>query len=72
MIVIYTKLNCPYCVKAKTFLINKGIEYIETEIGKDISREEFLDTFPNVKSVPHIIIDSTPIGGYNQLVEHFA
>ena len=57
MIAVYTKQNCPFCVKAKALLKSRSLEYNEIEIGKDIDREEFLSMFPHVKTVPHIIID---------------
>lgn len=72
MIIVYTKDNCPYCVKAKALLKEYGLEYIETVIGKDISREEFLDTFPTVRTVPQIIIDGEHVRGYQGLVNKLA
>ena len=65
--IIYTKENCPYCVKAKQLVP----EYTEIVIGKDITREEFLDLFPNAKTVPQIIIEGEHIGGYTDLVDYF-
>jgi glutaredoxin 3 len=67
--IIYTKDNCPYCVQAKRLLKEKGKQYIETNIGRDIRREDFISLFPNVKSVPHIIIDGEQIGGFDKLTE---
>lgn len=67
MNVVYTKDNCPYCVKAKALLKSYGIAYAETVIGKDITREEFLDIFPTAKTVPQIILDGERIGGYSEV-----
>lgn len=69
MIVVYTKDNCPYCVKAKALLKGYGLEYSETVIGKDISREEFLDIFPTARTVPQIIFDGERIGGFEELAK---
>lgn len=69
MIVVYTKDNCPYCVKAKALLKGYGLEYAETVIGKDISREEFLDIFPTARTVPQIIFDGERIGGFEELAK---
>lgn len=71
MYIVYTKPNCPYCVKAKNLLSIKSLGYNEIEIGKDITREEFIETFPNVKTVPHIICNGVEIGGYDQLARTF-
>ena len=55
MRVVYTKDNCPACNTLKQSLIQNGVKFTEIKIGRDISREEFIDTFPNVKSVPHMV-----------------
>ena len=34
-----------------------------------MTREDFVSLFPNIKSVPHIIIDGVQIGGYDKLQE---
>lgn len=70
-IIIYTKDNCPYCVQAKNLFTNKGQQYIEMKIGKDLSREEFMGIFPEVKTVPFIIIDGEKVGGYDRLIEYY-
>jgi glutaredoxin len=46
--------------------------YDEVEIGKDITREEFMGLFPGVMMVPFIIIDEVEVGGYEQLVEYIS
>ena len=70
-IVIYTKDNCPYCVQAKNLFSLKGEEYHEMKIGLDLTREEFISIFPEVKTVPFIIIDGKKVGGYDKLVEYY-
>ena len=70
-IVVYTKSDCPSCTKAKTLLAVKGKTYTEVNVGQDIIREEFMNLFPNVKSVPFIIIDGVQLGGYDKLTEYF-
>jgi glutaredoxin len=70
-ILVYTKDACPFCDQAKTLLRNKDLRFQEMKIGLDISREEFLDTFPDVRTVPYIIIDGEKVGGYDRLVEYY-
>lgn len=55
MMVIYTKDNCPACNTLKATYAQNGVIFTEVKIGQDISREEFMDTFPNVRSVPHVV-----------------
>lgn len=70
-VTIYTKDNCPHCVGAKNLLLLKGKPYNEIKIGSDIMREQFLENFPHVKTVPYIIIDGSPVGGFSDLKEYF-
>lgn len=70
MIDIYSKLDCTWCKAAKDLLDVNNIEYNEYVIGRDLTREEFLEKFPNAKSVPHILVDNNFIGGYDKLLEH--
>jgi len=67
---IYTIDNCIYCVKAKNTLQNRGVMIEEIKVGQDISREDFLEKFPNVRTVPQIIIDDIYVGGYEQLTQY--
>lgn len=54
MKVVYTKENCAGCVSLKAELKQKGEEFIEIQIGRDISREEFMQKFPDVRRVPYV------------------
>ena len=68
-VTIYTKDSCPYCVSAKNLLEAKGKQYKEINIGRDIPRDDFVSLFPNVRTVPHIIINGDEIGGFDKLTE---
>jgi glutaredoxin len=68
---IYSKLHCPYCVRAKRLLEAEGDSYEELLVGEDISREELLELIPNARTVPQIFLESDTgskyIGGYTEL-----
>lgn len=71
MLTVYTKENCPFCVRAKNRLDLLGVDHSEVIIGKDISREDFLAIYPNARTVPQIIeADGNVIGGWEQLKDH--
>ena len=55
MITIYTKDNCPLCVTAKAQMTAAGQEFTEIHIGRDITREEFMEQFPHIRTVPYIV-----------------
>jgi glutaredoxin len=69
-ITVYSKDDCPFCVKAKTVLSLRNIKFIEKKIGVDVTREQLLEAIPNARTVPQIVINGDPIGGYEQLVKY--
>lgn len=71
MIDIYTKDDCVFCAQAKTFMQKKKIEYTEHLIGRDITREELIERFPQMKTVPIVVDDGKLLGGYINLVERY-
>ncbi len=67
-VVIYTLAGCPFCTRAKAFLAEKGIAYEEVEV-KPRSREwEAMKQVTGGGSLPQIVIDKKPIGGYGDLI----
>jgi glutaredoxin len=58
MIIVYTKDNCPACLNLKDQLRSGKREFTEIKIGKDITREEFMEKFPSVRTVPHMVEES--------------
>lgn len=70
--VVYTKTGCPSCVKAKELIKKRGDTFSENTIGVDIQRDEFVEMFPHIKSVPYIVEDGKAIGGYEKLVEWYS
>lgn len=52
---LYSKDNCPACVALKARLTREGESFTEIMIGKDITREEFMNKFPAVRQVPHLV-----------------
>ena len=64
-ITIYSKDNCSNCLKVKNRLKKYNPKILL--LGKDITREEFLEKFPNTRTVPQITIDNKHIGGYQDL-----
>jgi glutaredoxin 3 len=64
---MYTTRWCGYCVRAKALLDGKGIPYDEVSLDDDPAfRQRLLDLTGNW-TVPQILIDGEPIGGYTEL-----
>ncbi len=64
-IVVYTSETCVYCHKAKDYLNDKGIEYVEKNISKDVSaRKELMAQ--GFMGVPIIMVDDEVIQGFDK------
>ncbi len=64
---IYTTSWCPYCRNAKILLDSKDISYEEIDIEKmGISRADLAKRTGSM-SVPQIVINDEPIGGFDNL-----
>ncbi|HYK06406.1 MAG TPA: glutaredoxin [Gaiellaceae bacterium] len=64
---IYTTRWCGYCVRAKALLDDKGIPYDEISLDDDPAFRRRLQELTGGWTVPQILIDGTPIGGYTEL-----
>jgi len=72
---IYSKIGCPYCVQAKSFISDLNIPYKETILdpsNADYSknRDHLFNTFGH-KSFPIIFVGKTLLGGYQDLVRSY-
>jgi len=66
--IIWSKPDCPYCVRAKYEFEKRDIEFEERVIGFGWTREQLLESVPQARSVPQIFIDEKYIGGYTDLM----
>ncbi|HEY8775218.1 MAG TPA: glutaredoxin domain-containing protein [Gaiellaceae bacterium] len=64
---IYSTRWCGYCVRAKTLLESRGIEYEEISLDDDPGFRQKLFDLTGGWTVPQILIDGRPIGGYTEL-----
>ena len=66
---MYSTRWCGYCVRAKALLQSRGIPYEEILLDEDPNFRETLHELTGGRTVPQIVIDGTPIGGYTELWE---
>ena len=64
---IYTTRWCGYCVRAKALLDGKGLAYEEITLDDDPAFRRTLQELTGGWTVPQILIDGTPVGGYTEL-----
>jgi glutaredoxin 3 len=67
-VTLYSKQVCPYCVRAKQLLTQKGITPVEVDIEKDpTQRSEMIAKSGGRTTVPQIFIGSFHVGGCDDL-----
>jgi glutaredoxin 3 len=64
---IYTTRWCGYCVRAKALLDDKDIPYEEIMLDDDPAFRRTIQELTGGWTVPQILIDGQPIGGYTEL-----
>lgn len=64
---VYTWGYCPFCIRAKNLLKDKGLDFIEVSLdGKDDELMALRER-TGQRTVPQIFIDDEFIGGFSEL-----
>lgn len=64
-VVVFTSNTCPYCVSAKDYLKEKGIEYTEKNVQTDKEARKELMGMGHM-GVPVLVIDGVEIVGFDK------
>jgi glutaredoxin 3 len=66
---IYTWRTCPYCLRAKSLLDSKGVQYTEYSIdGDETARAKMTERAGGRRTVPQIFVDKDHhVGGCDDL-----
>jgi glutaredoxin 3 len=66
---MYTTQVCPFCVRAKALLKQRGVDTIdEVRIDLDASQRDAMIALTGRRTVPQIFIGSTHVGGCDDLM----
>ena len=66
---MYTTQVCPYCLRAKALLKQRGVEQIdEVRIDLDPAQREQMIALTGRRTVPQIFIGQTHVGGCDELI----
>lgn len=68
-VTIYSKTYCPFCVRAKKLLENKGVPFEEIMVDSDPQLFAELKQKSGMMTVPQIFINEKLVGGYTELAE---
>ena len=70
LVKMYTTQVCPFCVRAKALLKQRGVEQIEeVRVDLDPEQREAMMALTGRRTVPQIFIGQTHVGGCDELVE---
>jgi glutaredoxin 3 len=66
---MYTTQVCPFCIRAKMLLKQRGVEQIdEIRVDLDPSQRDTMMEITGRRTVPQIFIGSTHVGGCDDLL----
>lgn len=64
-VIVYTSSTCPYCVSAKDYLKEKGIEFTEKNVQEEKqARKELMEM--GHMGVPVLVIDGEEVVGFDK------
>ncbi|WP_374493098.1 glutaredoxin 3 [Brachymonas sp.] len=68
-VTMYTTAFCPYCVRAKQLLKNRGVEDIqEIRVDQDAAQRAHMMEITGRRTVPQIFIGDLHVGGCDDLI----
>jgi glutaredoxin 3 len=66
---MYTTAVCPYCIRAKNLLQQRGVQAIEEiRIDQDAEQRVHMMNITGRRTVPQIFIGETHVGGCDDLM----
>ncbi len=64
---VYSSGHCPYCVRAKELLEERGVAYTEIRIDLDAEKRQEMMDRSGKRTVPQIFINDQAVGGFDDL-----
>ena len=66
-VVLYCSPTCPYCARAEALLRKKGVEFEIKDVDADPGLWDYIYDTLDRDTVPQVIINDQPVGGYDDL-----
>jgi glutaredoxin 3 len=66
-VIMYSTSVCPYCARAKALLNAKGVAFEERLVELSPEGRQFLVDLTGRQTVPQVLIDDAPVGGFDEL-----
>jgi glutaredoxin 3 len=68
-VVLYGTRWCGYCTAARRLLKQRGVEFVDIDVGGEMDARRWLEQATGRSTVPQIFIHGRSIGGYTELHE---
>ncbi len=66
-VLIYSTRFCPFCLRAKSLLTSKGVEYTDIAVDRDMEKRKEMMKKSKQFTVPQIWIGDKHVGGCDEL-----
>ncbi|KAG1660440.1 Glutaredoxin [Nymphon striatum] len=66
-VIMYATRFCPYCMRARSLLKKKGVDYTEISVGRDRDLWDEMEQRSGRNTVPQIFINDESVGGYDDI-----
>ena len=63
---VFSTATCPYCIRAKNYLKEKGVDFEAVDVASDRAGLEEMMRVSGQMGVPVIVVDGDPIVGFDQ------
>ena len=68
--VVYSKQNCPHCLKIKTVLELTGNNFVMYDLNDHFTKEEFYAEFGENSTFPQVLCDGEKLGGSVETIKY--
>lgn len=65
---MYTKMFCPFCIRAKALFERKGVDIIDIPAANDKAKRAEMNERSGRNTFPQIFIDGQHVGGCDDLM----
>jgi len=66
-VIMYATRFCPYCMRARRLLNNKGVDFEEIRVGTGNDLWKKMEELSGRDTVPQIFINDESVGGYDDI-----
>jgi glutaredoxin len=67
---VYSKENCPHCLKIKTVLELTGNNFVMYDLNDHFTKEEFYAEFGENSTFPQVLCDGEKLGGSVETIKY--